>query len=524
MSKKVNIEQVSPSPLERGIKGVRLVYFLGVGGIGMSAIARYFNSLDCKVVGYDKTKTILTEQLESEGIEIHYDENVDLIPLSIKEQKEGTLVIYTPAIPKGNKELVYLKEQGIKLYKRSEVLGLISENYFTIAVAGTHGKTTTSSIVAHILNECGVNCIAFLGGISLNFNSNLLLNENSQTVLLKENNKGNLLKDEGVNSVSDNNQHRYGVLVVEADEFDRSFLTLSPDIALITSIDADHLDIYGDKDAMKNAYSEFVGKIKKDGVLILKQECIDELIIREDIRVSSYSGTSPASASATNVTIKNGDYFVDIETIDCHPEHVLREQKSRREIKDVKIGLPGIHNVENAIGAFAIADKLGIDRQKIKAALGSYKGVYRRFETHIKTDDIVYIDDYAHHPSELEMCINSAKELYPNKKITGIFQPHLYTRTRDFIDDFATSLSLLDELILLDIYPARELPIEGIDSELIKSKVTIPNKNVVAKEDLLAAISEKNIEVLLTMGAGDIDVFVQPIKKQLTKQLEGINE
>lgn len=477
MSEKINIAQASSSPLDRGIKGVRLVYFLGVGGIGMSAIARYFNSLDCKVVGYDKTKTILTEELELEGIEIHYDENVDLIPETIKDQEDGTLVIYTPAIPQENKELIYFKKQKIKLFKRSEVLGLISDNYFTIAIAGTHGKTTTSSIVAHILNECNVNCIAFLGGISLNFNSNLLLNDNPK------------------------------VLVVEADEFDRSFLTLSPNIALITSIDADHLDIYGDKDAMKNAYSEFIGKIKKNGKLISKQECIDELTIREDIDVSSYSGTSNASTSATNVTIKNGDYFVDIDAV-----------------KDIKIGLPGVHNVENAIGAFAIADKLGIDKQKIKSALGNYKGVYRRFETHIKTTDVVYIDDYAHHPSELEMCINSAKELYPNKKITGVFQPHLYTRTRDFIDDFAKSLSLLDELILLDIYPARELPLKGINSELIESKVTILNKSVVAKEDLLEVISEKNIEVLLTMGAGDIDVFVKPIKEKLTKELESINE
>ena len=452
------------------LKNLHTVYFIGVGGIGMSAIARYFNSLNCKVFGYDKTKTILTKQLELEGIEIHYDDDVNQIPADVKNKEEGTLVIYTPAIPKENKEAVYLKEQGIKLHKRSEVLGLISENYFTIAVAGTHGKTTTSSIIAHILNECGVNCIAFLGGVSLNFNSNLLLNKNATT------------------------------MVVEADEYDRSFLTLSPDIALITSIDADHLDIYGDKNSMKNAYSEFVSKIKKGGELISKQECIDELTIREDISVSSYSGTDEATIFATNVIIKNGDYFVDID-----------------EVKDIKIGLPGIHNVENAIGAFAIADKLEIDKQKIKAALGNYKGVYRRFETHIKTADIVYIDDYAHHPSELEMCINSAKELYPNKKITGIFQPHLYTRTRDFIDDFATSLSLLDELILLDIYPARELPIEGVDSELIKSKVTISNKSIVAKEDLLDSLLGKKIEVLLTMGAGDIDVFVQLIKEQLLK-------
>ncbi|MBL4593558.1 MAG: UDP-N-acetylmuramate--L-alanine ligase, partial [Flavobacteriales bacterium] len=406
------------------IKNLHTVYFLGVGGIGMSAIARYFNSLDCKVLGYDKTKTVLTEQLESEGISIHYNEDIKQIPEAVKQQEEGTLVIYTPAIPKGNVEFQYLKEQGVKLYKRSEVLGLISENYFTIAIAGTHGKTTTSSIIAHILNECGINCIAFLGGISLNFNSNLLLNENPTT------------------------------LVVEADEYDRSFLTLSPDIALITSIDADHLDVYGDKDEMKNAYSEFVGKIKREGELISKQGCLDVLDIRSDIKTTSYSISGEASISASNVVIKEGSYYVDIDN-------------KRYITKDIKIGLPGIHNVENAVGAFAIADKLGLDQYQIKEALGTYKGVQRRFETHIKTNDIVYIDDYAHHPAELEMCINSVKGLYPGKKITGIFQPHLYSRTRDFIDEFATSLSLLDELLLLDIYPARELPIEGVTSELV---------------------------------------------------------
>ncbi len=463
------------------IKNLHTVYFLGVGGIGMSAIARYFNSLDCKVLGYDKTKTTLTGQLESEGISIHYAEDINQIPGPIKQQEEGTLVVYTPAIPDDNKEFQYLTEQGVRLYKRSEVLGLISENYFTIAVAGTHGKTTTSSIIAHILNECGVNCIAFLGGISLNFNSNLLLSKDAT------------------------------VMVVEADEFDRSFLMLSPDIALITSIDADHLDVYGDKEKMKNAYSEFVNKIKPDGKLISKQDYINVLGTRSDIETTSYSVTEVAGTSASNIIVKDGDYYVDINY-------------NTSVIKNVKIGLPGIHNVENAVGAFAIADKLGIDQLKIKEALSSYKGVQRRFETHIKTDQIVYIDDYAHHPSELEMCIKSANELYPDKKITGIFQPHLYSRTRDFVDEFATSLSLLDELILMDIYPARELPIEGVTSEIILNKVTINDKSVVTKEELLNVLSEKNIEVLLTLGAGDIDVFVQPIKEQLTKRLEKVNE
>ncbi len=463
------------------IKNVHTIYFIGVGGIGMSAIARYFNSLECKVFGYDKTKTVLTEQLESEGIIIHYNEDINQIPLTIRQQEEGTLVIYTPAIPEDNKEFQYLKKEGIKLYKRAEVLGLISQKYFTIAIAGTHGKTTTSSIIAHILNECCANCIAFLGGISLNFNSNLLLNKDAS------------------------------IIVVEADEYDRSFLMLSPDIALITSLDADHLDIYGDKDKMKSTYIEFANKIKEGGKLITKKEHVDVLGARTDIKKSTYSISKQTDTKALNVNIVDGNYVVDIES-------------SAELITNVKIGLPGIHNVENAVGAFAIANELGIDKSKIKDALASYKGVQRRFETHIKTNKLVYIDDYAHHPSEIEMCVKSAKELFPGKKITGVFQPHLYSRTRDFVHEFAKSLSLLDELILLDIYPARELPIEGVSSEIIAEKVSISDKSIVPNENLLEYLSNKNIEVLLTLGAGDIDVFVRPIKQLLTNQLEEINE
>ena len=459
------------------IKNLHTVYFLGVGGIGMSALARYFLAMGCKVYGYDKTKTALTTQLEKEGIEIHYEEDTNQIPESIKKNEEGTLVVYTPAIPKINKEYEFFIENNIKQYKRSEVLGLISQNYFTIAIAGTHGKTTTSSIVAYVLNECGVSCIAFLGGISLNFNSNLLLNNEAK------------------------------IMVVEADEYDRSFLTLSPNIALITSLDADHLDIYGDTNEMSNAYCEFVKKIKTGGNLITKQQYIDTVNVRTDITVNSYSIKEEADTYAKNITIKAGDFYVDIEN-----DTVVTEA--------VKIGLPGIHNVENAIGAFAIASQLGLDKSKIKAALASYKGVHRRFEYHIKTKELVYIDDYAHHPSELTICINSVRELYPNKKITGIFQPHLYSRTRDFVDEFAESLSLLDELILMDIYPARELPIAGVNSQIIADKVTITQKEVVAKENLLDVIAQKEIEVLLTLGAGDIDVFIQPIKEMLTTRLQ----
>lgn len=455
------------------IKSLHTVYFLGVGGIGMSAIARYFLAMGCQVLGYDKTKTELTEQLEKEGIAIHYEEDIELVEgLLTSFKKEESLVVYTPAIPQEHKEYQFLTKNGVKLYKRSEVLGIISQNYFTIAIAGTHGKTTTSSIIAHVLNECGVDCIAFLGGISLNFNSNLLLNKKAKT------------------------------MVVEADEYDRSFLTLSPDIALITSLDADHLDVYGDKEEMKNSYQEFVKKIKKEGVLITKKELVDDLHVNSEIQYKSYSIADQAAYHATAVEIKGGDYFVDVKS-------------DERLIENIKIGLPGIHNVENSIGAFAIADKMGVDNDKIKNALASYKGVKRRFEYHIKTPSQVYVDDYAHHPKELEVCIQSIKDLYPNKRVTGIFQPHLYTRTRDFVDEFAASLSLLDELILLDIYPARELPIEGVTSEIIYEKVTIDKKIVLKKEELMPYLSGKKYEVLLTLGAGDIDVFIRPIKAML---------
>lgn len=459
------------------INNLHTVYFLGIGGIGMSAIARYFNAKGVQVGGYDKTSTALTDELQNEGITIHFTESVDQIPTSVKEQSAGTMVIYTPAIPSNNKEFVFLKEQGITLFKRSEVLGFISQNYFTIAIAGTHGKTTTSSIIAHVLNESGIKCNAFLGGISLNFNSNLLLNDSAD------------------------------VVIVEADEYDRSFLTLSPDIALITSLDADHLDVYGDKNSMDLAYNEFANKIKPDGKLISKASCIAALNLRSDIDSFTYSVDDGGQFSAEKVSIKDGYYVVDLNN-------------DNEQVTGVKIGLPGIHNVENAIGAFAIARKMGVDSDAIKTALGSYKGVQRRFETHIKTSDLVYIDDYAHHPSELDMAIKSARALYPGKRITAIFQPHLYSRTRDFVDEFAKSLSALDELILLNIYPARELPIEGITSALISEKVSITNKSVISDDQLIEKLMEKDLEVLLTLGAGDIDTFIQPIKDRLSQREE----
>jgi UDP-N-acetylmuramate--alanine ligase len=450
------------------ISDVNNVYFLGVGGIGMSALARYFLAQGCKVYGYDKTKTHLTEQLEKEGVAIHYEEDVEFLSELFPSSEGlgvGKLVIYTPAIPKDNKEFVYFQQNGIKLYKRSEVLGLITQSYFTIAVAGTHGKTTTSSMVAHVLTACGVDCIAFLGGISLNFNSNLVLSDNAK------------------------------IVVVEADEFDRSFLTLAPNIALITSIDADHLDIYGDHKEMCKTYQDFVNKINKEGTLITKPELKKELSFKT---TKTYSINQQADYFTDSITIENGKYEVGINN----------QQK-------VALGLSGVHNVENALGAFAIANELGIENEKIREALNSYRGVKRRFEYHINEPNLVYIDDYAHHPEELKFAIQSAKELYPTKKITAIFQPHLYTRTRDFIDEFAASLSMLDELILLDIYPARELPIEGVNSQLLLDKTTCKKKKLVEKSELIDYILDSDLEVLLTLGAGDIDVFVSQIKERL---------
>ena len=436
----------------------------------MSALARYFLAQGCTISGYDKTRTTLTEQLENEGIAIHYKEDINQIPDSIRNLEDGTLVVFTPAIPNDNKEFQFFKTSGIRCYKRSEILGLISQNYFTIAIAGTHGKTTTSSMIAHVLNESGIDCIAFLGGISINFNSNLLLNNKAK------------------------------IMVVEADEYDSSFLTLSPSIAVVTSIDADHLDIYGDKEQMRKSYQDFVNKLDSDGVLITKPEIKGKLSFSKTI---TYHIQHSADFYPSDIKIENGNYILSVD-------HQI-----------IKLGFPGIHNVENAIAAYVVAKQLNLDSSQIIQALASYKGVKRRFETHIKTNNLVYIDDYAHHPSELAMCIKSVKELYPSKKITGIFQPHLYSRTRDFVDGFAESLSLLDELILLDIYPARELPIAGITSQLIADKATIANKCVVKKEQLLTYLSSKKIEVLLTLGAGDIDVFVQPIKELLTKTVKG---
>lgn len=453
------------------INTLHTIYFLGVGGIGMSALARYFLAQGCKVSGYDKTKTKLTEQLCAEGVAIHYEEDENKIPVEIFHQINQAIVVYTPAIPKNHKEWLFLQEKNIKCYKRSEILGFISQKYFTIAVAGTHGKTTTSSMIAHVLNQSGVKCNAFLGGISLNFNSNLLLHPEAE------------------------------VVVVEADEFDRSFLTLTPNIAVVTSLDADHLDVYSNKQQMDNAYKEFVQRINPNGVLITKQ-AYRTALDAERLKVLTYSIEQKADFSMVSKKAVDGNFSVALQT-------------PSEKVNELLIGLPGIHNIENGIAAYAVAKELGIDTDLIIKALASYRGVKRRFEFHVKTADLVYIDDYAHHPTELSFTINSIKELFPNKKITGIFQPHLYSRTRDFADEFAQSLSLLDELILLEIYPARELPIKGVSAEMLLEKVTITNKQLVPINEVLNYVENHQPQVLVTLGAGDIDTLVEPISTLL---------
>jgi len=455
------------------------VYFLGIGGIGMSALARYFIYLGAKVSGYDKTPTTLTRQLESEGMEIHFEENPDLIP------KNTELVIYTPAIPKEHKELKFILRKKLMMMKRSEVLGMISANYFTIAVAGTHGKTTTSTLIAHILKSAGIPHIAFLGGISKNYGTNFMV-ETSGAIP--------------------------PVCVVEADEYDRSFLQLTPDIAIITSADPDHLDIYHTHKEMLASFEEFTGNIKKGGSLILKGNVKLRPIRHSAYNVFSYSvnkkKTSRATASkdfkATGIEIQNGLYRFDF----CSPNDVW---------PDLVLGLPGLFNLENALAATASAFLLGLSRVQVARSLKSYQGVVRRFDFQIKKRGFVYIDDYAHHPEELRACIEAVKEMYPGKKLTGVFQPHLYSRTRDLALEFANSLRLLDEVVLLDIYPAREKPIQGVSSELIMEKLDPRNTVIIEKTKLVNYLKRLKPSVLLTLGAGDIDLLVTPIRKAFEK-------
>lgn len=466
-----------------GLNKISHIYFLGIGGIGMSALARYFHAMGKQVAGYDKTPTKLTAELIAEGMDIHFEDDVNKIPQAFKQadKKEPVLIVYTPAVPKDHSEYGFFLANGFSVLKRSEVLGIIAGASFTVGVAGTHGKTTTSSLTAHILKTAQLDPSAFLGGITQNYDTNLLLSEKLKHPSAAEK----------------------PLLVVEADEYDRSFLTLFPEIAVITSVDADHLDIYGDEKHVLASYALYAKQVKN--TLIIKNTVASKIHV--DIKKVTYS-IIDASATyfAQNVRISNGAYHYDVVT----PHAVF---------SNVTLGLPGLHNVENSIAAVAVAVELGVEEKYIREALASFKGVRRRFDYHIKTNDLVFIDDYAHHPAELKAAISSVKELYPNKKITGVFQPHLYSRTRDFADDFAESLDLLDECILLDIYPARELPIAGVDSNLLLSKMKSAKKSTCSKKELISEIANRDIEVLITMGAGDIDTMLPLLKEELIKRI-----
>ena len=449
------------------MKGLpKAAYFLGIGGIGMSAIARYMHEKGVLVCGYDKTESPITSALQASGIQIDFDEDSAILQERLKTRPDSEwLIILTPAIPKDHRGFEWLRQNNFIIKKRSEVLAQLANLNQCIAVAGTHGKTTTSSIIAHILKDSGHGCQAFLGGIMSNYDSNLISDDSSQTV------------------------------VVEADEFDRSFLTLFPHIAVITSMDADHLDIYDDKSNLNTAFNEFASQITEDGILIYNEKTEPKF----DGKSFKYGMLDDCDYQAKHVHVKNGKFIFDLET-------------PSQSITGLELSLPGRHNVENATAALAIGEILGLDSASLKQSLANYRGVKRRFEIHISRDEFVYIDDYAHHPTELDAAIDASRELFPNKKLTGIFQPHLFSRTKDFADEFAASLSKLDEIILLPIYPAREIPIPGVDSQMLLDKIPNTHKKLVAKSDLLHHLSVSKPQVLLTLGAGDIDRFVDPIR------------
>ncbi|MBU2651627.1 MAG: UDP-N-acetylmuramate--L-alanine ligase [Bacteroidetes bacterium] len=449
------------------LSNLHMVYFLGIGGIGMSALARYFHQAGVKVAGYDRVKTDLTAELEKEGINIHYEDDPSTLPSAID------LVVITPAIPWNHNELNQLKNQGTPVLKRSEILGLLTQGKSTLAVAGTHGKTTVSSMLAHILHSSGIPISAFIGGIMKNYNSNVVLEENPSWY------------------------------IVEADEYDRSFLTLNPEIAIITAMDADHLDIYGDHGRLREAFLEFSKKIPDGGYLVINEK----------------AGQLPADHihSITYGFSLNSQVQVESYRIEDHRFVFDASGPGDFKLHDVRLQTPGRFNIENALAAAYAAFLAGCSTMDITNALESYTGVKRRFDYRVRTQDTVYIDDYAHHPEELKACILAVKELYPGKKVTGIFQPHLFSRTRDFAGEFAASLELLDDVILLDIYPARELPIEGVDSGMILDKIKRIPGMICPKKDVPGVIAEKKPEVLLTLGAGDIDLLVEPLQQLLTK-------
>ena len=457
----------------RGIEKMNEVYFIGIGGIGMSAIARFFHAGGVKVSGYDKTPTVLTKELEASGIKVHYEENVELVP------KNVDLVVYTPAIPAEHKELVYYQTNGYKVVKRSDVLQIISQSSFNICIAGTHGKTTITTMVAHLLRDSGFGCNAFLGGIAVNYGTNFWSSERN-------------------------------VCVIEADEYDRSFLKLSPDVAIITAMDADHLDIYGTAEAMEEAFIDFSKRVKPEGLLVRQFGLKRGKELKADRHLTYSLQNESADVYAANIRMMNGSYEFDV---------MMKDNK----LENVRLNMGGMHNVENAVAAITVASSLGIENDKIKAAIENFRGVKRRFEYVIRNERLVFIDDYAHHPEELRALINGAKTLFKQKKCTVIFQPHLYSRTRDLAEGFAQVLDLADEVILLPVYPARELPIEGVSSEMVLDKMMNEHKRVLKKEELISWIQQDYArtlnkefgEVLITAGAGDIDMLVEPMKNEL---------
>jgi UDP-N-acetylmuramate--alanine ligase len=442
------------------LSAINNIYFIGIGGIGMSALARYFVANDKQVAGYDKTSTEITKALVHLGVGIHFKDDVTEIDPKYLNA-DTTLIVYTPAIPKNHSELNYFKNNNFRVLKRSAVLGEITKQTICLAVAGTHGKTTTTSILGHLLKSCDIPMTAFLGGISENYNSNLIINGSEVTV-------------------------------VEADEFDRSFLTLSPDFACITSMDADHLDIYGDADELVKTFKNFAECVKPTG----------KLFVRSGLPLDgiSYGVEDDSDYSAQNIKIENGSYVFDLKT----PKSLLR---------NFKFNLPGRHNLSNATIALAMAIEYGCAFKDLVRGLATFTGVKRRFTYQIKTEDFVYIDDYAHHPEEINAVHNAVREMHPDKRVLAIFQPHLFTRTRDFVDGFAESLSKFDEVLVLDIYPARELPLEGVTSKWLVEKINNPNKKVIQKSEMIAAIEKSNAEIVLTLGAGDIGEEVKHIKE-----------
>jgi UDP-N-acetylmuramate--alanine ligase len=464
---------------------IKKLYFLGIGGIGMSALARYFNSRGCEIYGYDKTETTLTKKLVAEGMKIHYEENPALLPYGID------LVVWTPAVPRDNLELQFFDQNDIPVRKRAEVLGLISRSRRTIAVAGTHGKTTTSTLVAHILHTAGVRCTAFLGGIAKNFGSNFVAGDS-------------------------------GWVVAEADEYDRSFLQLTPEIAVLMSMDPDHLDIYGDaRQIEETGFKEFLRRVKTGGKIFLKSGLEQSF---ENMAFQTF-GVEAGQYRAENIRVDNGWFVFDFAAPVFHhsgeatPGAARRigENRSCEEArwKNLRFAMPGRHNVENACAAIAVAMQAGAGEEAVRRALEEFKGIARRFEIVYRDELRVFIDDYAHHPTEIRSAVQAARELFPGRKITGIFQPHLYSRTRDFQAGFAGELDKLDEIILMDIYPAREKPIPGITSEVIFEKMKNPGKVLASKASVLKVLKTKQIDVLMTLGAGDIDTIVKPVEKWL---------